>query len=223
MELHTFTFIEQSFHGDCFPGYLRLRKRHFVDQLGWELSHDGCHEMDQYDHPLSIYSIVMEEGRVVGGARALPCNADWCGWSYMLGDAARGKIDAIPPDLMSNYPTSGRTWECTRLVLDDTRLNADERQTALKLVVHGLCRVARASGCEEMLSLSPTVFGRLLKRFGYDCQAYGRRYVGVEDGRLYGPFRMTCDPSVNLGLVERSNGDEVSSRRLLTRLVGQAA
>ena len=138
MELHLFTFTDLHRHGDAFFGYLALRKQHFVDQLNWDLSHDGVNEMDQYDHPQATYAVVTDGGRVIGGARAMPCSANWAGWTYMLRDAWRGKADYIPRDLMTHYPDTSDTWECTRLILADD-LAAEKRTLALKLVVFGLC------------------------------------------------------------------------------------
>lgn len=225
MELHTFCFTDLSKHGQIFFDYLALRKQHFVDQLDWDLSHDGRFEMDQYDHPLAVYSIVTHMGFVVAGARCLPCSAQWGGWSYMLRDAHLGKLDYIPPDLMAEYPVTARTWECTRLVMQDDLPSADRSQ-ALKLTVLGLCVEGAARGAQTMISLSPAVFGRLLKSIGYDVSIAGKKYKGVEDGRLYCAFSMPCDVAINQNLWSSSLSSSAISEdqsRLLQRLLESAA
>ncbi|UWQ93017.1 hypothetical protein K3727_09635 [Rhodobacteraceae bacterium M382] len=196
MELHTFCFSDLHRHGDVFWDYLALRKHHFVDQLGWHLSHDGRLEMDQYDHPLAVYSVVTHAGYAIAGARALPCNAMWGGWSYMLRDAHLGKLDFIPAGLMNVCPETEETWECTRLVLQD-EIPSLQRALVLKLIVFGLCREVSTRGGTSTISLSPVALGRLLRTIGYDAFPSGEKYKGVEDRRLYRPFQMLCDPGVN--------------------------
>lgn len=202
MQLHTFSFLDRHHHGFVFPGFLGLRYKVFVEQMGWDLSHDNLLESDQYDHTAAVYSIVSDAERVVAGARALPCNASKNGWSYMLKDAALGKLPMIPSDLMQNLPTSRRTWECTRLVSDDVQLSARTRLEALRLVVHGLCLEAGGQGAEQLISLSPSSFGRLLNVIGYPARPIGREYQGDEDGRTYRAFEMPCDPLVNATFVQ---------------------
>ena len=224
MELHTFFFTDLHHHGDSFTSYLALRKRLFVDQLGWSLAHDGIHEMDQYDHPHAAYSIVTRNGKAVAGGRALSCSADWMGWTYMLNDAHQEKLNFIPGNLMEHYPTDRGTWECTRLVVDDTSLTACDRSVALKAVVFGLCQIASQYGGEWLLSLSPVTFGRLLKSIGYAARSCGTRYIGVEDRKPYRPFRMPCDPRVNKQLcAPMVAGGVNSSSDLLDRLLEPVA
>ncbi|MVO16821.1 acyl-homoserine-lactone synthase [Parasedimentitalea huanghaiensis] len=197
MQLHTFSFLDQYHHGPIFNGFLELRYRVLVENLGWELSHDGVVEMDQYDHPKAVYSIVTNKGQVVAGARALPCNASWGGWSYMLKDAALQKLKSIPDDLLDDCPDTANTWECTRLVTDDTNLAQLSRMKALRMVVHGLCKEAGKRGANDLISLSPSSFGRLLEIAGYSPVPLGRQYAANEDGRHYRVFRMPCDRKVN--------------------------
>ena len=66
----TFDFLGQHRHGSAFHEYLRLRKSFFVDELHWDIPHNDDVEMDQYDNPCAHYSLVLRNGRVVGGARS---------------------------------------------------------------------------------------------------------------------------------------------------------
>ena len=77
MQNITFNFTELHQHGAAFFEYLALRKSHFVDELGWDVPHNSKVEMDQYDNPGAYYSLVLREGRVVAGARALATSAVW--------------------------------------------------------------------------------------------------------------------------------------------------
>ena len=54
MENVTFNLAQLHTHGAAFYDFLRLRKRFFVDQLGWQIPHDDDVEMDQYDNPDSL-------------------------------------------------------------------------------------------------------------------------------------------------------------------------
>ena len=74
----TFDFSDLHRHGSAFYDFLKLRKKVFVDQLGWDVPHDAQVEMDQYDTPVAHYSLVIDEdGEVVGGARAMATTAMW--------------------------------------------------------------------------------------------------------------------------------------------------
>ncbi len=195
MELHNFTFADLATNGSNFCQFLALRKTVLVDGLSWTLPNDSVLEMDQYDHPLTHYSVVTQNGQVVAGARALSCSTKWNGWTYMLLDAHRSLLGGISPNLLHTYPQDIKTWECTRLVVDHN-LSLSDRTSALRLVVGGLCHQAFGRGAHSLLSLSPRVLGRKLRQLGYDAEAIGNQYQCSEDGRIYRVFKMTCDPTV---------------------------
>lgn len=203
MQLHVFSFDQRSAFRKEFQGFLALRKQKLVDELGWGLQHDGTFEQDQYDRPGAIYSIVTGAGKTIAGARVASCGDDDGYWSYMLKDARDGKIRGIPGGLLSDYPETNRTWECTRFVMNE--LLADPKQPSIetKLVVAGLCLAAFNYGASELMSLSPRGLGLLLKRFGYKVRKEAARYICDDDGREYRPFLMSCNPSVNLDLATR--------------------
>lgn len=93
MHYTTFDFLGQYLQGDAFCQYLRIRKRFFVDKLGWNIPHDDEVEMDQYDNPCAHYALVLRDTTVVGGARVMPTTASWGRHTYMLRDALRGDPD----------------------------------------------------------------------------------------------------------------------------------
>lgn len=200
MQLHVFSFDQRSTFKGEYQGFLALRKHKLVDELGWALHHDGTFEQDQYDRPGAIYSIVTRGNQIIAGARAASCGDTDGYWSYMLKDARDGKIQGIPGGLLSEYPDTNRTWECTRFVMDETRADSTQPSIETKLVVAGLCMAAFSFGASELISLSPRGLGLLLKRFGYKVRKEIARYVCDDDGREYRPFLMACNPSVNQDL-----------------------
>ena len=137
MENITFNLSTLHLHGSAFYDFLRLRKRFFVDTLGWHIPHDDFVEMDQYDNPKAWYSLVLRDGEVIGGARAMATTATWGSHSYMLRDAVQGKLIDIPPEVLGEDIVSADIWECTRLVMSETVETQAERSACLTMIVQG--------------------------------------------------------------------------------------
>lgn len=191
----TFDFLGQHFHGTAFHDYLRLRKSFFVDRLGWDIPHDATVEMDQYDNPTARYSLVLLDGRVVGGARAMPTSAIWGRHTYMLRDALRGALDHIPATVMPSDIASGAVWECTRLVICDSVATHYDRAECLSLIVGGLVDLATSEGGDELVSLSPLPLARALRQLGFAASRLGEPYLNETDGRKYAVLRMPATRS----------------------------
>jgi N-acyl-L-homoserine lactone synthetase len=198
----TFDLSRLHNHGATFWDYLRLRKHFFVDTLHWDIPHNDEFEMDQYDNPTAHYSIVVKNGRVVGGARTMPTTARWGKNSYMLKDALDGKLDDIPPEVMPEEIVSDRVWECTRLVVSDELTSGIERSYCLQLIVDGLVRVANMHGGAELVSLSPVSLMRALRQLGYEAYRKGEPYKNFGDGRTYAVLGMPAQPVMNLMAAE---------------------
>lgn len=190
MHNQTFEFSQLHQHGTAFYDFLRLRKKVFVDQLGWDVPHNNDVEMDQYDTPLAHYSIVIKDGEVVGGARAMPTTAIWGPNTYMLRDAHLGKLAHIPAEVLPDDIASESVWECTRLVISDTLSTQVERTTCLRLIVDGLVERAMERGADEMICLSSLALMRALRQVGYDVTRMGPIYRNDEDGRSYAALSM---------------------------------
>lgn len=189
MENVTFSLSTLHRHGSAFYDYLGLRKRFFVDQLGWNIPHDDDVEMDQYDNPRAHYSVVIRDGEVIGGARAMSTTATWGGHTYMLRDAVAGKLVDIPADIMAVQVASNAVWECTRLVISDNLRTHAERSTCLSLIVGGLIGVAAENGADRLMSLSPLALMRALRQLGYAADRVGEPYRN-DDGRQYAVLSM---------------------------------
>jgi len=190
-----FDFSDFHRHGSAFYKFLALRKQVFVDELGWQVPHNATVEMDQYDTPVAHYSLVMKDGEVVGGARAMATTAVWGEHTYMLRDAYSGKLPHIPPHIMSVEIASPKVWECTRLVISSALTTGSERSECLALIVDGLIDVARGKGADELICLSSLALMRALRQLGYDVARLGETYRNSEDGRLYAVLRMPAQYS----------------------------
>lgn len=191
----TFNLSELHKHGTAFFDYLGLRKRFFVDTLGWDIPHNDTVEMDQYDNPLAYYSIVVRDGQVVGGARAMPTTSSWGEFTYMLRDAVAGKLQDIPDQVMDSEIEASGVWECTRLVISDDVKSHVDRSKCLSLIVDGLITVAQEKGGSELMSLSPVSLMRALRQLGYSANRIGKPYDNPGDGRKYAVLSMPAKRS----------------------------
>ena len=192
-----FGFPDMHLHGRAFYEFLTLRKRFFVDTLSWTIPHDDVAEMDQYDNPAARYSVALQDGRVVGGARIMRFSDRWGAHGCMLKDAAEGKIPGIPVDVLPTGRAFHNTAECTRLVLSDSFTSNEERREALSVVVRGLVQSAIDFGSSELVTLTVPAFCRSLSRLGYDVEQIGARYHSPLDGRTYAVLSM---PATHAGL-----------------------
>lgn len=189
----TLSLSDLHLHGSAFFDYLALRKRFFVDALGWSIPHDDRVEMDQYDNPTARYSLVLDEdGTVLSGARALPTTARWGETSYMLRDAELGRIPGIPRNLMKGGGLTTGMWECTRLVIAPEVTTMADRIACLGLICEGLVDMAQDEGATELVSLSNLWLLRALKKLGYDAELMTEPYVNGEDGHKYAVMKMTA-------------------------------
>lgn len=195
MENITFNLAQSHLYGSAFFDFLALRKRFFVDQLGWDIPHDDDYEMDQYDNPRAWYSLVLEDGEVIGGARVMSTTTKWGSHTYMLRDAVKGKLIDIPPSVLGRDVASDDVWECTRLVIDDRVNTHAARSTCLSLIVEGLADVAASQGAVELMSLSPLALMRALRQLGFGARRIGDPYLNEGDGRRYAVMAMPVERS----------------------------
>jgi len=198
MKLITFDLSEMHLYGSAFYDYLKLRKDFFVDQLNWGIPHNATVEMDQYDTPEAYYSLVLNNGSVVGGARAMATSTKWGKTTYMLKDAADGLLDSIPSSVLPEVEDTNAVWECTRLVVSNDLTTAKERSKCLSLIVQGLVDISATLGAKELISLSPVTLARALRGMGYTARQVGKSYMSFEDGRKYAVLKMDARNPVPL-------------------------
>jgi acyl homoserine lactone synthase len=218
MENLRFDFSDLHHHGRAFYEFLALRKQVFVDELKWDVPHNDTVEMDQYDTPMAHYSVVMHEGRVIGGARAMATTATWGEHTYMLRDAYSGKLKHIPPHIMSVDIASPKVWECTRLVIASNIATQAERAECMRLIVDGQVDTVRRHGAEEMICLSSLHLMRALRQLGYQVDRLGATYQNGEDGRTYGVLRMPAEYSAN----RATAANQPAAARLLSEVALRA-
>lgn len=185
MENITFQLSDSYQYGSAYFDYLALRKQFFVDQLKWQIPHNDNLEMDQYDNPEARYSLVLRDGKVIAGARAMSCSSHWGDYTYMLGDALSGKLGTIPQDVLDHRIDSPDTWECTRLVIAPEVTSMAERNLCLDMIVDGLIDMATREGAHTLISLSNLWLLRSLRKLGYGAELLGQPYVNGDDGHKY--------------------------------------
>lgn len=185
MENITFNLTELHKHGSAFFEFLALRKQFFVDQLGWDIPHDDDVEMDQYDNPKAYYSLAIQNGKVVGGMRAMATTAQWGSHTYMLRDAVDGKLIGIPTDILPEAEVTPTIWEATRIVISDDITTHAERSKCLGLLLNGVVTQAKSQGATEIMALCPPVFARTMRQLGFPVHVIGEPYVNMHDNRKY--------------------------------------
>jgi acyl homoserine lactone synthase len=188
MRCITFDFLGQHWHGTAFSQYLTIRKRFFVDVLGWDIPHNDTVEMDQYDNPCAHYALAIQGSSVIGGARIMPTTAEWGQHKYMIRDTFLGRIK-IPPSVVPEEIATQTVWECTRVVISEEITRQAERSFCLSLVLGGAVDVVRQNGGEELISLSPVPMVRTLRQLGFPAERVGDPYRET-DGRQYAMLRM---------------------------------
>lgn len=195
MENITFRLSDSYKYGSAYFDYLALRKQFFVDKLGWDIPHNDDLEMDQYDNPEARYSLVLDQGRVIAGARAMACSAKWGEHTYMLGDAMTGKLGTIPSTVLRHHIVSSEVWECTRLVIAPAVKSMKMRNLCLDMIVDGLIDMAAREGAHRLISLSNLWLLRSLRRLGYGAELLGDPYVNKDDGHKYAVMAIEAEPT----------------------------
>jgi N-acyl-L-homoserine lactone synthetase len=194
----SFNLAQLHQYGSAFYDFLGLRKRFFVDQLGWDIPHDDDVEMDQYDNPTAFYSLVLRKGRVIAGIRAMPTTATWGSHTYMLRDAVAGKLGGIPSTIINKVAVSPNVWEATRVVISDEVTTQADRSLCLSLILDGVVDEAKSKGATEIMALCPPSFARTLRKIGYGAHLIGEPYVNAHDGRRYVAMSMPAERKMPL-------------------------
>ena len=192
----TFDMSRMDECGWAFYDFLRLRKSFFVDSLGWDIPHDDVVEMDQYDTPLAHYSLVVDDRRVIAGARCMPTTKSWGAFSNMLQDSASGALGDIPAHLFKPEFSSPDVWEGTRLVISDEVTSTLGRMQCLALTIDGLVRIVSAQGGKSFLTLSPLPLQRTASLVGLSAERVTLPYQSATDGREYAVFRCKAERAV---------------------------
>jgi len=192
-----FDMSDMHLHGSAFYDFLRLRKRFFIDGLGWDIPTDGIVEMDQYDTPYAHYSLVEHDGQIIAGTRCQSTAVSWGPYSCMMRDASLGLLNGIPDDLFDPDVCSPELWEGTRLVVADEVRSVMRRTQCLALAIDGLVRSIRSRGGTSFITFSPLPLQRTARMVGVEAERMSRAYVCASDGREYAVFRAPATRAVD--------------------------
>jgi N-acyl-L-homoserine lactone synthetase len=177
MQVTTLSFGNMHNHGELFSNVLRARHETFIQHHKWDLPEADGMEYDQYDTPASRWVAVHEFGQVLAGVRLTPTTAR-CGiYSYMIRDAQRGLLDAIPSDLLyEDAPVAAHIWESSRIFVSP-RVPSNVRLRVQMNLIGEMCRAARELGATAILGLIPENGPRWGRRVGLDISEAGRVMV----------------------------------------------
>ncbi|MFN7024518.1 MAG: acyl-homoserine-lactone synthase [Pseudorhizobium sp.] len=150
----------------------RLRAKVFAQRLGWDVEVKNGEETDEYDLLQPTYLAVLDDGRVVGGARLLPATGPTMvthTFAFLL-EEGRGLGDPIT------------TIESSRFCID-TDAAAEVAGTGLHQATHTLFAALLEWSIQKGFSTIATVtdvrFERLLRRTGWPLARLGApRRVG---------------------------------------------
>lgn len=173
MQATTLSFHNLHTHGALFTNVLRARRESFIVQNKWDLPEVDGMEFDQYDTPLSRWIAVHEFGRVLAGIRMTPTTAR-CGiYSYMIRDAQLGLLESIPSNLLfEEAPVSPHIWETSRVFIA-REVPGELRCKVQRDLMNEMVRAARSLGATQLLGLCPHVWGRWMRRIGFQTEPAG--------------------------------------------------
>lgn len=171
-EFHKYpNLLDQSF---------RLRKKVFVDQLGWAITASGPRERDRYDDLHPAYLLWCDEGRrqLYGSVRLMPTTGPTLLYDVFR-DTFPDACDLIAPGI----------WEGTRMCIDEEAVEQafpDMRsERAFSLLLLALCEVALDNGIDMLISNFEPHMKRIYQRAGAEFDELGRA-----DG--FGRFPVCC-------------------------------
>lgn len=192
-------------HWGLVAEFLRLRKKVFIDQKDWNLTHVNGVEFEQYDTLLSCYIIAHRGSEVLGGGR-LRRTDERTGqhYTYMINDAHKGMLPGMPSGLcFQDPPVHPDWWEFTRFAVKDNNPG----------VADGIMRVCNAylydMGAKHCLFLGPPAFLRFARHLGRDATPLGP-VVGNKDGRFLAFSCEVTPPVYAQSLLDADPGDMAS-------------
>lgn len=159
-------------HGPLWYDHLRVRKSVFVDDAGWNVPHTQDVEWDQYDTPLTKYVITHALGQVLAASRLMPCDYDGPVYSYMIRDAALGRLPSIPATITQEPCTAPGSYEATRFTVDPS-LPRQVRNEALRRNAIALMEHCDQIGAQKVFALMPPGFVAWLRRAGLEARPGG--------------------------------------------------
>jgi cytochrome P450/N-acyl-L-homoserine lactone synthetase len=145
---------------------LRLRKRVFADEKGWQLTIDeDGREIDQFDDEDAEYSALIRSGAIAAYGR-------------MRSTEKPSLLFDVYPTLVDPGPVSrgAHIWEGTRLGTSPD-VPARERTRLLGQLIGHTMRQKRGDGAEYFCSVSDTAMEKVLRRLGLRVHRLGNERV----------------------------------------------
>lgn len=170
-QYHVFT-IDDAYRSPLMRQFFQLRKKVFVDGMGWDLPKHELGEVDQYDRKGAAYVISEKNGDVVGGMRLMPTTTAFLGrdgkrYTYMIKDAREGNLSNMPSDLINcEAPVEETLWEMTRVI-------TSKEPYHLKNLIHAACNFLKTKDATHFLYHTRPAAGRLGKIWGYEVDTMG--------------------------------------------------
>ena len=168
---HVFT-MEDAYRSPLMRQFFQLRKRVFIQGMGWDLPTTDLGEVDQYDRKNAHYVISEKNGDIVGGMRLIPTtnaffDAEGRRSTYMIKDAYDGRLPNMPRDLIASTPPVDKSiWEVTRVITAKEPHN-------LKSLIGAACRFLVTKNAKHILYHTRPSASRLGKIWGYEVAAMG--------------------------------------------------
>lgn len=149
-----------------FAAYGALRRRLFVEHLGWDLDvRDGL-ELDGFDHETTLYAALLRDEVLVGGFRVLPTDGPY------LGAVAFPQLAAL-----RSYPRRADCHEVTRFGVDP---EAADPKDGLRLYAL-MFRFAQLHGSRSLVAVCDETYERFLRGMGVRTLRYGPPVTVAQD------------------------------------------
>ena len=157
------------------------RKRVFIDLLGWDLSHDGEGEFDDFDDEFAEYLIVQDQatGEHLASLRLLRTDR-----RHLLQDSFAHLCDG-------GVPTGPDIREVTRLCISPRR-RAGERLQARNLLIRSLVEYGLMTGIRAYTGVAEMSWLSQILAAGWDCRPLGLPRPAA--GTLVGALIINIDP-----------------------------
>lgn len=144
-----------------------LRKRVFCDQLDWDIPHSDGFEADIYDFHGCYYLnwIHSDTDTLLGSARLMPMVQD-----NLLTTVFKNSMHGDCGHIMRQ---NRKTWECTRLCLEDDAFTTIEKRVATIEILMAIFAGCHMIGIETLLCNCNAAIQRLYRTFGLELEYLG--------------------------------------------------
>lgn len=180
------SYRAQIFEGSQLPRQVvyqqAFRKRLFVDELGWTLTHDGELEVDEFDNDAATYCSLYLGAEIVAGWRAIRTSEDY------LGRKVFPQLATLRP-----YPSHPDIWEISRL----GAIRHPQRPLSAQCIYALMFHFAASRGALSLCGVVSPMHSRNFERAGIKTRRYGPPEVVGHDvkGRplsvFFGEIRMS--------------------------------